>query len=934
VTELRIELEQPLPERVAVGPGSALSLSGFIRGNGAIAVEGLLIEHDQNRPAVSASTLPPRLGQREQGRAWSAIVPIESVEKPNPLRLRVRAELAGGGEAEIELGRLEIRPGLGAEYRGELRPTRHRAAVGARKLKESHPGRPVVAIAMATHEPPRELFERQIESIRGQTHEGWVCLISDDRSSEASLREMRAVIGDDPRFLLWPSSQRRGPVHNFERALSMVPESVDLVAPADQTGYWYPQKLEVLSANVHGDVSLAYADMRMMSVEGEVLAERWCDPRRSRNAGLTSLLLSNFVPGSNALLRREVLEDALPFPPRGGAGRHDHWLALVAMTRGRLSFDDLLLADHHAGSNKTNLAAGRWQQAGGRRPRWRDVYLGEYHRMAVAATVLRMRGGDRLGKEQLEALEEALGIESGSLFRLRLQQTGARFSRSPERKQQGRLLSAVAKRRSAEKRSGALRRVWRSLRGRSHPDLDVSAGVAEPDLGASTAAEPEPDRSGAGSTNGASADEAHPPRGDRLGIDERELAIDVRDLHKTYELPSQTRPRTWKARVRHPLGGRGTLTVLDGISFQVRRGELFGILGRNGSGKSTLLRILAGIYGYDSGRVRVSPRIAPVIELGVGFQPEFPALKNVIQNAEFMGIPESQARRRFDSIIEFAGLGDFVDLKLRNYSSGMRARLAFAIAINVDADLLLLDEVLAVGDPAFQRKCEAVFEERKASRETTIILVTQTPSRVQRHCDRALLLEGGRIEWIGDSRDVVRRYAEISLEHRGSDVAGPHTATAPGQARIVDLWLEDEDQNRATSVLSGEDIRLRASIEASSAIEEPGLRLEIRNKANAKIFAPPTLEFAHGRPSLAPRERLMVEAGIENKLAPGPYTVICSVCGLKDGVERAVSAVETTEFIVVGDAIPTEGVIHLDHDLRISVGADDSIERRGPGRAE
>ena len=173
----------------------------------------------------------------------------------------------------------------------------------------------------------------------------------------------------------------------------------------------------------------------------------------------------------------------------------------------------------------------------------------------------------------------------------------------------------------------------------------------------------------------------------------------------------------------------------------MRRGEFFGIVGRNGSGKSTLLKCLAGIYGADTGRIEVVGRVSPFIELGVGFNPDLTARDNVVINAIMLGLSRREARRRFDEIIEFAELEEFVDLKLKNYSSGMSVRLGFSVAIQVDADVLLVDEVLAVGDASFQRKCFDEFDRLRAEKRT-ILFVTHDMNTVERllrprHADRA-----------------------------------------------------------------------------------------------------------------------------------------------------------------------------------------------------
>src|SRR5918911_4009083 len=192
---------------------------------------------------------------------------------------------------------------------------------------------------------------------------------------------------------------------------------------------------------------------------------------------------------------------------------------------------------------------------------------------------------------------------------------------------------------------------------------------------------------------------------DAAGPDRRYAAIEVRDLEKTFRIPKQ-QVHTLKERALHPF--RGTtfdeLRVLRGISFDVLEGEFFGIVGRNGSGKSTLLKCLAGIYRADAGEIRVAGRISPFIELGVGFNPDLTARDNVVINAVMMGLTPREARARFDEIIDFAELEEFVDLKLKNYSSGMQVRLAFAVMVQSGAEILLIDEVLAVGGAPFPQR--------------------------------------------------------------------------------------------------------------------------------------------------------------------------------------------------------------------------------------
>jgi ABC-type polysaccharide/polyol phosphate transport system ATPase subunit/ABC-type polysaccharide/polyol phosphate export permease len=239
-----------------------------------------------------------------------------------------------------------------------------------------------------------------------------------------------------------------------------------------------------------------------------------------------------------------------------------------------------------------------------------------------------------------------------------------------------------------------------------------------------------------------------------------EAAIEVNGVSKKFRLPQQ-KYTTVKHRVLQPFAHRNyeVLDALEKVSFDVRRGETFAIVGRNGSGKSTLMKCIAGIYRLDSGDIEVAGRLAPFIELGVGFNPELPARDNVLLNATLLGLTPAQARARFDQIIAFAELEPFVDLKLKNFSSGMTVRLAFAVTTQVDAEVLLFDEVLKVGDAAFEEKCLAHFDRLKLEGRT-IVLVTHDMKAVERHCDRAMLLDRGRVAAIGGTHEVARAYMQ------------------------------------------------------------------------------------------------------------------------------------------------------------------------------
>jgi ABC-type polysaccharide/polyol phosphate transport system ATPase subunit len=198
--------------------------------------------------------------------------------------------------------------------------------------------------------------------------------------------------------------------------------------------------------------------------------------------------------------------------------------------------------------------------------------------------------------------------------------------------------------------------------------------------------------------------------------------------------------------------------ALQNVSFEVEKGEFFGIVGRNGSGKSTLLKVLAGVYDADGGEVDMRGNISPFLELGVGFHPELTGRENVYLNGMLLGLSRSEVDDLFTEIFDFAGLDRFKDVQLKHYSSGMHARLAFSVAIQVEVDIYLMDEVLAVGDQEFQEKCYGVFRDFKA-RGKTVVLVTHGLGAVKEFCDRAMLLESGEVKALGNVDEVLGAYS-------------------------------------------------------------------------------------------------------------------------------------------------------------------------------
>ena len=241
---------------------------------------------------------------------------------------------------------------------------------------------------------------------------------------------------------------------------------------------------------------------------------------------------------------------------------------------------------------------------------------------------------------------------------------------------------------------------------------------------------------------------------------DKQIAVKVDHVSKYFKLPTEATNSLRTALVNRFKGIKGYKEqhVLKDISFEVEKGDFFGILGRNGSGKSTLLKIISEIYVPEKGTVTIDGKLVSFIELGVGFNPELTGRENVYMNGAMLGFSTAEIDAMYDDIVDFAELHEFMNQKLKNYSSGMQVRLAFSVAIKAQGDILILDEVLAVGDEAFQRKCNDYFQERKKSGKTTI-LVTHDMGAVKKYCNKAVLIENGLVKAIGDPEDVANQYS-------------------------------------------------------------------------------------------------------------------------------------------------------------------------------
>jgi ABC-2 type transport system ATP-binding protein len=351
-------------------------------------------------------------------------------------------------------------------------------------------------------------------------------------------------------------------------------------------------------------------------------------------------------------------------------------------------------------------------------------------------------------------------------------------------------------------------------------------------------------------------------------------AVSVEEAYKTFRIPHQ-QYHTIKERALHPFRSRtyDEFHALNDVSLGVGRGEFFGIVGRNGSGKSTLLKCIAGIYQLDRGAISVEGRLSPFIELGVGFNPDLAAEDNVVINAVMMGLTRAEARRRFHEVVEFAELEEFVDLKLKNYSSGMTVRLGFAVATQVDADVLLVDEVLAVGDASFQQKCFEVFQRLKDAGKT-IVLVTHDMGLVERFCDRAMLIERGRVISMGDPHDIGVLYNQVNFGALVHDAPEAAAGDRPVEIRTCRVEVAGE---QVSEVPHGESFEVAFDVHFGERIENPAFGVSLRNEAGQTVVATTT---AWTRPETGvfdSGETATVRLQLDAWFGPGRYHVTPSV---------------------------------------------------------
>ena len=389
-------------------------------------------------------------------------------------------------------------------------------------------------------------------------------------------------------------------------------------------------------------------------------------------------------------------------------------------------------------------------------------------------------------------------------------------------------------------------------------------------------------------------------------------AVSIKGVSKTFRLPHQ-QYATLKERALHPFT-RTTydeLRAVRDVSIEITEGEFFGIVGRNGSGKSTLLKCIAGIYGVDRGEIAIAGRLSPFIELGVGFNPDLNARDNVVINAIMLGLSRRQALARFEDVVAFAELEGFMDLRLKNYSSGMLVRLAFATAIQVDAEILLIDEVLAVGDAAFQQKCfEEFFRLKREGR--TIVFVSHDMHSVERFCDRAMLMEHGVMVKIGEPREIARAYHELNFGKLAHD-APEESHTTTGTA-IADAWFENERGERVTSASQQERLTMCFEASIGEELADPVFAVTLRTELGHTIIVSRSDRGGAASGSFRAGESVVARFAFPNWLTPSRYLLTPSIARAGTG-EAALALVEDMSSVIVHGSEGSGGILELPIDV-------------------
>lgn len=389
--------------------------------------------------------------------------------------------------------------------------------------------------------------------------------------------------------------------------------------------------------------------------------------------------------------------------------------------------------------------------------------------------------------------------------------------------------------------------------------------------------------------------------------------IKVDHVSKVFRLPHEKQSSIKSSLINFRSRGFENQKVLNDISFEVKKGEFFGIVGRNGSGKSTLLKLLAGIYTPTHGHIHVNGSLTPFIELGVGFNPELTGRENVFLNGALLGFSHKEMELMYESIVEFAELERFMDQKLKNYSSGMQVRLAFSIAIRAKSDILLIDEVLAVGDANFQKKCYQYFYELKRNKQT-VILVTHDMGAAKNFCDRAILINNGKIAANGSAAKVAQEYSLLNVsEMDAQKMSFEQLGTGDLEIKGCDIVFP-----RKKPIIGPDDkITIGMTIYAHKSVESPIIGITVKDLAGREIFVTNTKALDIDIGNIRLGSTVDVSFIIDNAFNDGTYIVSPAIAD-HDVTEFYSSIEDACRFEVLGWRFPT-GILQAPTKFKIKV---------------
>lgn len=360
----------------------------------------------------------------------------------------------------------------------------------------------------------------------------------------------------------------------------------------------------------------------------------------------------------------------------------------------------------------------------------------------------------------------------------------------------------------------------------------------------------------------------------RLGeIGSGSLTGDFKNLIKRISGRTETQVIGENDRTQKAVKGDIVWAVKD-INFSVKQGEVVGIIGKNGAGKSTLLKMLSRVTAPSEGSIKVKGRIASLLEVGTGFHPELTGRENIFLNGAILGMTKKEIRAKFDEIVDFSGVARYIDTPVKRYSSGMYVRLAFAVAAHLEPEILIVDEVLAVGDVEFQRKCLGKMKD-VSGEGRTVIFVSHNMGAVKSLCQTGIVMKNGRLDFAGNINDCVTRYLTINATDNDGDVAPEKRGTGTGEAMFKRIQLLNDDNNTTSSVMYRSPLKVRFHIESQMDIEKASLDIKICDKDGSVLFH--ALNTYKDQPFRLEKGMNVFEAEIQNQLLPGNFYLTAGV---------------------------------------------------------